>query len=128
MRSSRLWNFHSRHGAMTCSSGASAAYVSSKRTWSLPLPVQPCASAQCREHEVAHELLAQIFDDAIVGARALRFRDQAVELAESLPHVRGEADDARAVLLAQPGDDGGGVEPARIGEHHEGAGLFMHMG
>jgi hypothetical protein len=32
---------HSRAGAMTWRSGASAAYVSSKRTWSLPLPVQP---------------------------------------------------------------------------------------
>ena len=36
---------HSRQGAITRSSGASAAYVSSKRTWSLPLPVAPWATA-----------------------------------------------------------------------------------
>ena len=30
---------------MTCKSGASAAAVSSKRTWSLPLPVAPWAMA-----------------------------------------------------------------------------------
>ena len=36
---------HSRHGAMTFKSGASAAKHDSKRTWSLPLPVQPCDSA-----------------------------------------------------------------------------------
>ena len=30
---------------MICKSGASAAAVSSKRTWSLPLPVAPCAMA-----------------------------------------------------------------------------------
>ena len=35
---------HSRHGAITPSSGASAAYVSSNRTWSLPLPVAPWAT------------------------------------------------------------------------------------
>ena len=35
----------SRHGAMTCKSGASAAAVSSNRTWSLPLPVAPWAMA-----------------------------------------------------------------------------------
>ena len=54
--------------------------------------------------------------------------DQAVELAESLPHVGSEADDARAVLFAQPRDDGGRIEPARIGEDDKGpVGLFMHM-
>ena len=29
---------------MTCRSGASAPMPTSKRTWSLPLPVQPCAT------------------------------------------------------------------------------------
>ena len=38
-------NDASRHGAMTCNSGASAAAVSSNRTWSLPLPVAPWAMA-----------------------------------------------------------------------------------
>ena len=36
---------HSRHGAMIVRFGASALIVSSKRTWSLPLPVAPCAMA-----------------------------------------------------------------------------------
>ena len=39
---------HSRQGAITRSCGASAAYVSSKRTWSLPFPVAPCATASAR--------------------------------------------------------------------------------
>jgi len=38
-------HFHSRTGAMTRSSGASVWKVTSKRTWSFPLPVQPCATA-----------------------------------------------------------------------------------
>ena len=44
-RALRESKFHSRHGAMTRSWGASAAYVSSKRTWSFPLPVAPWATA-----------------------------------------------------------------------------------
>ncbi len=36
---------HSRIGASTTSVGAIAMAVTSKRTWSLPLPVQPCAIA-----------------------------------------------------------------------------------
>ena len=34
----------SRTGASTLRSGASAPMPTSKRTWSLPLPVQPCAT------------------------------------------------------------------------------------
>ena len=34
-----------RTGASTFRSGASARMLTSKRTWSLPLPVQPCATA-----------------------------------------------------------------------------------
>ena len=34
----------SRTGAITLRSGASAPMPTSKRTWSLPLPVQPCAT------------------------------------------------------------------------------------
>ncbi len=40
-RSARPLSFHSRQGAMVFSSGASAAEVSSKRTWSFPLPGRP---------------------------------------------------------------------------------------
>src|SRR2546427_123888 len=86
--------------------------------------------AQRGEDEIAHECFAQVFDDAVFGARPLGFRDQPVELGEALPHIGGKAHDARAVLLAQPGNDGRGIEPTRIGEHHERAGLavvlFMH--
>ena len=38
-------HFHSRTGAMIFSSGASVWNVTSNRTWSFPLPVQPCATA-----------------------------------------------------------------------------------
>ncbi len=34
---------HSRAGATTLIAGASAAALTSNRTWSFPLPVQPCA-------------------------------------------------------------------------------------
>ncbi len=34
----------SRIGASTCRSGASTPNPTSKRTWSFPLPVQPCAT------------------------------------------------------------------------------------
>ena len=34
----------------------------------------------------------------------------------ALANVRGDADDLGVVLLAQPGDDDGSVEAARVGE------------
>ena len=40
----RDFRSHSRTGAMMASSGSSATMDASKRTWSLPLPVQPCAT------------------------------------------------------------------------------------
>jgi len=43
--SSSLVIFHSRIGAMISSVGSSAAVATSNRTWSLPLPVQPWATA-----------------------------------------------------------------------------------
>ena len=51
---------HTRTGASTSRSGASARRRHSKRTWSLPLPVQPCAtaSAPCSRggaHEVPRD-------------------------------------------------------------------------
>ena len=36
---------HIRTGARTSRSGASVRTLTSNRTWSLPLPVQPCATA-----------------------------------------------------------------------------------
>ena len=47
---SRLFRSQMRQGLITRSCGESAAYVLSKRTWSLPLPVQPWQSAS---HPVA---------------------------------------------------------------------------
>src|SRR6266853_1257361 len=76
------------------------------------------ASAQRGENEVAHELLAQIFDHAIDGTRALGLVDQSVEL-RALPHVGGETQDPGAILLAQPGNDRRRIESARVGEHHQ---------
>ena len=91
------------------------------------------AGAQREEDKIVDELLAQVLHDAVVGAGALGFLNQAFQLSGALPHVGGEANHMRAVGLAQPGDDRGGIEPARVGEHDEGAGaavagLFMHMG
>ena len=40
---SRVVRSQTRTGAMISSSGSSARMQVSKRTWSLPLPVQPCA-------------------------------------------------------------------------------------
>ena len=39
---------HTRAGAKMRRSGANARTPTSKRTWSLPLPVQPCATAVAR--------------------------------------------------------------------------------
>ena len=38
-------HFHSRTGAMILRSGPRVWNVTSNRTWSFPLPVQPCATA-----------------------------------------------------------------------------------
>ena len=70
------------------------------------------AGAQRGEDKIADELLAQVLHDAVVGAGALGFLNQAFQLSGALPHVGGEANHMRAVGLAQPGDDRGGIEPA----------------
>ena len=89
------------------------------------------AGAERREDEVAHELFAQVFDDAVLGAGPFGFFREAVQLATALPHVGGEAEHASAVALAQPGNDRRRVETAGVGEYHERAGArgwrFMHM-
>ena len=46
MASSRDLMSQMRHGAIIFISGAKALMVSSKRTWSLPLPVQPWQMAE----------------------------------------------------------------------------------
>ena len=77
------------------------------------------AGAQRGEHEVAHEFLAQVFDHAVGGAGPLGLLDQAAQLARPLPHVRRETENPGAVLLAEPGNDRGCVESARIRENHQ---------
>ena len=73
--------------------------------------------AEHREHVVAHELLAQVLDEDVLGLDAEHFgllagRLQLFALAE----IGGEGDDLRAVFGLQPLEDDGGVQPARIGE------------
>src|SRR5260370_4548425 len=51
---------HSRTGATTWRSGARAAVATSKRTWSLPLPVQPCATAWAPSRRATSTIIAAI--------------------------------------------------------------------
>ena len=75
------------------------------------------AGAQHREHEVAHELLAQVARcarrDAPVRERLLADGLELLALAD----VGAEGDDLAAVGLVQPAQDDGGVEAAGVGEH-----------
>ena len=56
----------SRTGASTCRSGASAPMPTSKRTWSLPLPVQPWATDR---RAVVARRLDEVLDDDRPGQR-----------------------------------------------------------
>ncbi len=74
--------------------------------------------AEHREHEVAHELLAQVLDEDVLGLHAqqqrlVARRSQLLALAE----VGGEGHHLAAVGLHQPFQDDGGVESAGVGEH-----------
>ncbi len=86
--------------------------------------------SQRRKHKVAHELFAQVLDDAVFGAGALGLLDETLELAPALPDVGGEAQNPGAVGFAEPGHDGGGVESAGVREDDKravaGTRLFMH--
>ena len=73
--------------------------------------------AEHREDEVAHELLAQVVDEDVLGLdaqlqRLLLGGRQLLALAQ----VGGEGHDLGAVLLLQPLQDDRRVQPARIGE------------
>ena len=85
----------SRTGAMHRSSGASAWMPTSNRTWSLPLPVQPCATVVA---PILRRRLHEVLDDQWPGQRrhqrvavhveGLRLeRGQAVLLGELVPGV-----------------------------------------
>ena len=73
--------------------------------------------AEHREHEVAHELLAQVLDEDLLHAEQLRLPARRLELL-ALADVGGEGDDLAAVGVHQPLQDDRGVEPAGVGEHH----------
>ncbi len=69
------------------------------------------------EDEVAHELLAQILDEDLLDAEQLRLLARGRQFL-ALAEIGGEGHDLAGVGLLQPFEDDGGVEPARIGEHH----------
>ena len=68
------------------------------------LAVVDRAGAERREDERLDELLAQIFDVALVGAGGERLGANAGELLAPLADVGGDADDLRpVVVLLEPG-------------------------
>ena len=82
---------------MTFSSGASVAIVASMRTWSLPLPVQPCAI-------VSQPGLPRVLDGRLGDERPAQRREQRV--AEPVDRVgldRGD-DEVVGELLARVDD------------------------
>ena len=73
--------------------------------------------AHHREHEVAHEFLAQIVDEDVFGldAHQLGLGARGLEFL-ALPQIGGEGDDLASVILLEPFEDDAGVEAARIGK------------
>src|SRR4051812_15087590 len=71
--------------------------------------------ANHRVDEVAREFLDEIERVVLRGAGLLRLLRQAVQLL-LLPDIRGERDDLRVVSFAEPLDDDGRVEAARVSE------------
>ena len=73
--------------------------------------------AEHREDVVAHEFLAHVLDEDVLGLDAQQFRLLARRLKLlALAEVGGEGDDLGAIFSLQPFEDDGRVEPARIGE------------
>ena len=74
--------------------------------------------AEHREHEVAHEFLAQVLDEDVfrLDAGAQRLLARGAELL-ALAEIGGEGDHLAAIGGLQPFQDDRGVEPAGIGEH-----------
>ena len=69
--------------------------------------------AQSREDVVAHELRAQIFDERLGRPDGRALLGGGFQVL-ALPHVREHRDNLAVVVLFQPRDDDGGVEPSRI--------------
>ena len=74
--------------------------------------------AEHREHVVAHEFFAQIFDEDVLrlDAEHQRLLARRLELL-ALAEIGGEGHHLAAIGRLQPFEDDRGVEPARIGEH-----------
>ena len=82
--------------------------------------VVPLVDGVGAEHgvdEVADELFLQVVDVDLVRAGGQRLFPDRIQFV-TLPQVGGEGDHLAAVLVLQPLEDDGGVEPARIGEDY----------
>ena len=73
---------------------------------------------------VFHKLVHKVHHIQLAGAGGKRLGLQSVQLC-SLPYVSGGGNDLAAVILFQPGNDDGGIQPAGIGEHHFFVLLFL---
>ena len=64
-----------------------------------------------------HHFIHQIGDDQLAGTGGQRLGFQTFQLI-GLPHIAGDGNDFRVVVVfLQPGNDDGGIQTARIGEH-----------
>ena len=73
--------------------------------------------AEHREHEIAREFLAQCLDVDLLDAHGLGLGARRLDLL-ALADVGGEGHHLAAVGLLQPLEDDGGIQTARVGEHH----------
>src|SRR5436190_15814184 len=80
------------------------------------LPIVDRASTQRREDEIADELLAEVLDVALLRARGDRLLADAAQLLAVLSDISRDADDARVVILAKPGNDDRRIESAGVRE------------
>src|SRR3989304_1154709 len=98
----------SRTGVTMRSSGASAWTETSMRTWSFPLPVQPCATAVAPSARAAYHT-----PRALRRARPQRPRPPLLAVALH-PDVRREGDHLVAALLLEPAHGHGGIEASGV--------------
>ena len=88
------------------------------------MPLVDGVGAEHRKHEVANKLLAQIIDIDLVGTGCQRFFTDRIKLV-SLSEVSRKCDDLAAVLVFQPLENNGGIQPTRIGENYLADFLFF---
>src|SRR4029077_12915115 len=74
------------------------------------------AGAQRRPNVIADKFFAEVFDMGGRSARSERFLARGLEIL-LLADVADHGDDFAAIIFLQPGNDDGGVESSRIGEH-----------